>query len=230
MKAVQVVAGCLAAIALLTFLFTSNVRIAMNSEALYTGGFDKYHVSENTGIERAELVRAARELIAYFNSGEEFIRVEVTRGNERIGLFTPREVQHLADVKELVNRAYSWQTMALGYLAFFAVLCFLWWRRQWLRGLARWLLWGSAATVASLVAFGLAALVNFDAVFTQFHLVSFVNDLWQLPTDAYLIRMFPQGFWFDAAMYIAGGALVEALIIGGLSFYWLRRARGQAGV
>ena len=230
MKVAQIIAGCLAVIALLVFLFTSNVRVAVSEVALYASGFDKYHASENTGIARAELVRAAEELIQYFNSSEEPVRIEVLRVGQKIELFTQREVLHLADVKDLIKRVYSWQAVALGYLAFFVVLCWLWWRKLWLKGLAKWLLWGSGITIAVLIVFGLASLVNFEAVFTQFHLISFVNDLWQLPADVYLIRLFPEGFWFDAAMYIAGATALEVIIIGGLSFLWLRRTRNQPGV
>ncbi|MDO8490858.1 MAG: DUF1461 domain-containing protein, partial [Dehalococcoidia bacterium] len=121
MKVTQIIAGCLAVIALLVVLFTSNVRVAVNEVALYASGFDKYHASENTGISRAELVRAAEELIQYFNSNDEPVRIEVLRGDQKIDLFTQREVLHLADVKDLIKRVYSWQMMALGYLAFFVV-------------------------------------------------------------------------------------------------------------
>ena len=228
MKTIQAIAGSLAILALLVFLLISNVRIAFNSVGLYAYGFDKYHVSENTGIERPELVKAAAGLIEYFNSDQEPVHIQVKQGNQQIELFTGREAQHLADVKELLNRVYLWQELAAVYLVGFGLLCYLWWRRQWSRRLAGWLLWGSGAVLGVLVVMGIASAINFDAVFTQFHLISFVNDLWQLPFDSYLIRMFPEGFWFDSVMLVAGATAVEAIIIGGLSFFWLRRTRGEA--
>ena len=43
-------------------------------------------------------------------------------------------------------------------------------------------------------------------MFTQFHFLSFTNDLWMLdPRNDYLIIMFPQQFFFEATVFI--GAL-----------------------
>jgi len=49
-------------------LITSNLRFAVNQIHFYEYGFNKYGVSSETGIEKGELLEAARELIGYFNS------------------------------------------------------------------------------------------------------------------------------------------------------------------
>ena len=61
---------------------------------------------------------------------------------------------------------------------------------------------------------GLFSLLGFDRLFLYFHLVSFSNDLWILdPSRDYLIAMFPQGFFFDATMLIAGLVVIQGLIL-----------------
>jgi integral membrane protein (TIGR01906 family) len=53
--------------------------------------------------------------------------------------------------------------------------------------------------------------VDFGDAFVQFHLVAFSNDLWILdPTRDHLLMLFPEGFWFDATMRIAGLTALEA--------------------
>ena len=56
-------------------------------------------------------------------------------------------------------------------------------------------------TVLLLGVSALAVLVGFDALFRQFHVISFANDLWKLsPARDHLIQMYPRGFWFDATL------------------------------
>ena len=45
-------------------------------------------------------------------------------------------------------------------------------------------------------------------------MISFTNDLWQLdPSRDYLIAIFPEGFFFDATMWIAGLTIAQAVIL-----------------
>jgi len=63
---------------------------------------------------------------------------------------------------------------------------------------------------------GIWALIDFEGLFLTFHLTSFSNDLWMLdPSKDYLIMMFPERFFFDAALFLVGSTAVEALILGG---------------
>ena len=80
-----------------------------------------------------------------------------------------------------------------------------------------------------MLALGLGILLNFDQLFLQFHLFSFSNEYWQLdPTRDYLIMLFPQGFFFDAATLCAlatgGGAVVLGGVIGSIYYFTKMRA------
>ena len=71
---------------------------------------------------------------------------------------------------------------------------------------------GSMVTLALVGVVVAGSLVTFGPLFLVFHLVSFSNDLWQLDTySSYLIRMFPEGFWRDAALVVGAASVVEAL-------------------
>ena len=71
---------------------------------------------------------------------------------------------------------------------------------------------GGVLTLALLLLVGLLALTGFEGLFLAFHRISFSNDLWQLNQNTdFLLMMFPQAFWFDATMRVAGGAVIGAL-------------------
>ena len=207
-------------------LLTASIGWAVNSLWLYKYGFDKYDVSQTTGLAQSEMEKAATGLIHYFNSNEETISLTVLKDGEPFELFNEREVVHLRDVKGLIWLDYrvllGTLIYVLGYAGF--SLFFRDWRR-----LAWGVVGGSGLTLALMLVLGLGMLLNFDQLFLQFHLVSFANEFWILdPTRDYLIMLFPSGFWFDAALFCALATVVGAIVLGGVATIPLRWTRKGA--
>lgn len=218
-KALNVFASIVFVLCVPVLLITTNVRLAVNDIRLYEYGFNKYNVSTVTKLDDAELIEVAHQIIDYFNSDEELLEVDI---------FSQREVAHMTDVKGLVRLAYSVQLASLVYIAAYIAISFAIKRRAFWQELAKRLLWGSWATIAILIALGFWALTGFESLFLFFHLVSFTNDLWQLSAGDYMLLMFPQGFFNNAALLIAGASIGEAAIIGGATWGLLvlrRRAK-----
>ena len=225
MKIIRIIAQWLFILSLPVLLLTASVSLAANCPWLYTYGFDKYDVGETTGLEDTELDRVADGLRAYFNSGEESISLSVLKDGESFEVFSEREVGHLKDVKSLFRLVYA---LLLGtgiYAVVYVGVCLFWWRD---RRLYWGLIDGGGLTLVLMLAIGLAAAINFDWLFLNFHLISFANDLWMLdPSTDYLIMLFPRGFWFDAAFFCAAGTAFLALILGGVGWWRLRKGRNQ---
>ncbi len=210
------------------FLITSNVRWAFNSLRLYQYGFEKFHITDNTGISPDELMGAARQIRDYFNNDADVLDVQVKLDGVNTSIYGPREILHMRDVKGLVKGVYRVQEGAAAYIVVFALLGFVVWRRAFWRRLSRAALWGGAVTIAFVVVVGLLSLVGFSQLFTVFHMLSFANNLWQLdPYTSYLLRMFPFGFWYDSTMFIAIATVIEALVIGVPSWLALRWAKSR---
>lgn len=221
MKIVQNVTQWIFILCLPAFLLTASLSAAMNCRALYEYGFSKYDIVNVTGLAPEELTKAADGLIGYFNSSEEYISVTVTKNGHPFTLFNQREVQHLKDVKGLFWLCYyvliGTATYALAYLG----VALFWWRDK--RRLAWALVGGGGFTLVLMAVMGIVIALDFDQFFLQFHLLSFANDFWQLnPATDYLLMMFPDGFWFDATAFVAGGTALGALILGGVGG-WLKR-------
>jgi integral membrane protein (TIGR01906 family) len=153
-----------------------------------------------------------------------YINLTVTRDGQAFALFNQREILHLKDVKGLLRLNCAVLLGTLVYTILYHGLGL--WQRRW-RWLAQGLVWGSGATLGLILLMGLGILLDFDHLFWQFHLISFSNELWLLdPTKDYLIMLFPQGFFYNATILITLIATILALILGGTS-YWLLRKYGK---
>ena len=204
-------------------LLTASIAWSVNSAWLYEYGFTKYNISQQTGLAPSELDKAASGLIQYFNSGDENINLKVVKDGKSFELFNQREVVHLRDVKNLFWLDYRVLLGTTIYVLSFAVIYLF--RRKGRRRLARSFVTGCGLSLAIILALGLGAIINFDQLFLQFHLLSFANDFWQLnPTKDYLIMLFPQGFWYDSTLFCALATVVGALVLGGVSVWYLRYA------
>jgi integral membrane protein (TIGR01906 family) len=196
------------------FLITSNLRWAVNDVRLYEYGFNKYAVSEETGFSDEELLEVAQGLIRYIDTGQQGSEFEI---------FNDRELVHLEDVRDLVLVNYRLQEATLGFLLLFTIVGVIWQRKRFAFFLARILVRGSIFTIALLAALGVVALINFRWLFNAFHHLFFSGDSWILA--GYLPRIFTEGFFSDAALFVIGAIVIETLIIGGLGGYVVIRSR-----
>ena len=203
--------------ALPLFLVASNVRWAFNTTDIYELGFTRHNVAETTGLSDDQLSRATMQIRDYFNSDGDELYVLVNFGSGPQELFNDTETQHMRDVKELVSGVYRVQEGVFLFLFLFISLGFLLRGSEFAGIMRRLLTYGSAATVALVLAVGLVSLVAFDPLFTLFHEVSFANDFWQLdPRTSFLVRIFPFDFWLETTIILAVASVVEAGAIVGL--------------
>jgi integral membrane protein (TIGR01906 family) len=229
MGRVGLVLWALFIIAVPLFLITGSVTWAFNSPGLYNDGFEKYSISPISGITDADLRQVGADLRHYFNSGDEPLQVRTRIFGQEQDLFNDREVAHMRDVKRLVWGVYILALVSAVYLAAMVVAGFVMQRGRFAAHLARRALWGGGLTLVLLVVFGLVALTGFDSLFLKFHQLSFANDFWQLnPRTDYLVRIFPQGFWFDTTMWVAVRAISGALVLtmAGSAYLVFRRYSG----
>ncbi len=222
MKYLGTIARWLFIICLPVILLAASFALAFNSLWLYQYGFEKYDVSRTTGLEAAELEKAGRGLIHYFNSDEEYISLTVVQDGRPFVLFNEREVEHLKDVKGLLHLNYTLLLWTLDYSLVYALVALLRPKSNFHRRLARALVWGGGITLGFTLMMGAGIWLGFDWFFWQFHVISFDNNLWLLnPATDYLIMLFPQGFWVDSAIFIALTTTLGAVLLGGLGqWYW----------
>ena len=98
-----------------------------------------------------------------------------------------------------------------------AFVALRWKDKEWKVNLARAYEWTLGVTVLLFGALGIAISMNFSKCFTIFHEIFFDNDLWLFDarTD-YMIRMLPEGFFFDMVIRIGSffaGLLLVLLVV-----------------
>lgn len=229
LKILGFVAKWLFMLCLPVLLLSASIGVAVNSLWLYEYGFNKYSVSQTTGLAEVELEKAARGIISYFNSDEEYISLTVAKEGKPFVLFNQREVIHLKDVKGLIRLDYAVLLWTLVYGLVYTLTTLLWRKGTYRRLLARGLLGGGGITLFLMLTLGVLALLSFDWFFRQFHLISFANDFWLLdPTRDYLIMLFPGGFWFDAMLFLALCTALGAVVLGGAGGIYLKKAKAQS--
>ena len=228
MRALGIAAKWLFILCLPIVLLTASLGGVVNSLWLYKYGFSKYNVSQTTGLAEAELEKAGKGLISYFNSDEEYINLTVVKEDQPFGLFNQREIIHLKDVKGLIWLDYWVLLGTLVYTLAYAGVSLFWRKTRYWRRLAWGMVGGSGMTLALMLALGLGTLLGFEQLFLQFHLISFTNPFWQLdPSKDYLIMLFPGGFWYDATLLCALATVAGALILSVVTGVYLKRTKGQ---
>ena len=222
--ALWVAGAILAGIALPLFLITGNVRVITNSSWLYEYDFSRYDIERRTGLPREELRRAADDIVDYFNNDDELLETQVNFGN--VPLYGQREILHMRDVKDLMLFVNNVERATFGFLLIFVIAGLVVKGWQFMPLLRRVMIGAGIGTLITVVSVGIATAINFDAVFTQFHLISFANDLWLLnPNTSYLLRMFPENFFLDATLIIAGMTVIEFTVLFGLVWIFASRTR-----
>jgi integral membrane protein (TIGR01906 family) len=128
-------------------------------------------------------------------------------------LYTAGEIEHLVDVRRAVV-VLTWLALAgLAVIGLAVVLAASAGRSWRWPDLGRALMLGGGLTIGLVVAIGLGMAVAWPIIFTGFHMLFFDPGTWQFPVDSGLIRLFPNQFWYDSAVWLAGLAALEALVV-----------------
>lgn len=85
---------------------------------------------------------------------------------------------------------------------------------------------GLVGTVAIVLA--LAFALAFDTAFTVFHELFFPPGTWQFATGSNLITLFPEPFWFDAALLAGASVLVVAALVSVIGLRAWREGRASS--
>jgi len=215
-KRVTFAGAAIFALLLPVFLILFNVSYVTNSEWLYDYGWWRNDIANRTGLPVEELNRGADQIKEYFGNDADFLDLRVNFGGSVVSLYKEREILHMVDVKALMQSVFSitrWSGVALLILLVAGAFTL---RRNAAPLLLRTLRWSAIGTGAFLVVFGATAAINFGWLFTQFHFLSFANDLWLLdPYNDFLLIMFPQRFFFEAALFIGLLTIIDfALLFG----------------
>ncbi len=223
------VLGSVASLLLATVLLLAALQLVAFNPNFYRSEYRKYDRPAAIGISEDDLMATTRALLDYVADKWPDLRVQATILGERRQVFDDRELQHMQDVKALFLQGFRLRTRALALGLASVFLLWLLTRRKAWAILARSFI---RVTIAALVLVAvLVALsnLNFTGVWDQFHYTFFSNNLWQLDPDTeIMIQMFPEEFFFDAAVRVMGLFVGLMVTMSGLAWYYLRASRPRS--
>lgn len=142
--------------------------------------------------------------------------------------FRQKELDHMQDVKTVARTAFRFHNVIT--LGLFAAVGLLAWRPATRRDLRFALSSGGIFTVGLILTLVMSVLAAWDVFFDAFHSVFFEGTSWRFYNSDTLIRLYPEQFWFDAALAIGIGTLSGALaLIGAVWVYERHRMINKNG-
>jgi integral membrane protein (TIGR01906 family) len=209
-------------------LITAGIGIVAGGLPLWPGqwGADRYQIrgtlaDYGLNLEPAQIKGIFSGLVRYFWNGQEYIDLKVEQDGQTIDVFTAEEIIHFKDVKGLLRLNYG---LCFGTLAYIVAFICIWLLRlKDRRGLALGMVWGGGLTVFVMLAMVVLNLFNgFDELWYRFHLLFFSNTFWS--AEGYMLLLFPEQFFFDAAVFCVCLMIAGALAMGGVGWRMLKQA------
>lgn len=179
----------------------------------YEKEYEKYQVTEVLDMEMDDVMIVTKYMMSYLKGKEETLSIESTIEGKQQDFFNEQDRFHMGEVQNLFLKGILLRRIAMVILV--AAFMILRWqdKEEWKGRLAKAYEWTLGVTVLLFGVLGIAISMNFTRCFTIFHEIFFDNDLWLFDarTD-YMIRMLPEGFFFDMVIRI-GGYFAGLLIV-----------------
>lgn len=213
MKKIQWAAGILLSFSVIVILLISSFEIAMYADfRVYQKEYEKYGVLDELDMNMDDVMYVTKEMMAYLRGNRDTLSVVTNVEGKEQDFFNEQDRFHMGEVRDLFVGGLHMRTGAV----VIALIClvFLIASRACLKKIlvrSYQIALGITGTLVILI--GAAALIDFNAVFVQFHHIFFDNDLWLFdPAEDYMIRMLPEGLFADMVLRI-GLLFVEGLLI-----------------
>ncbi len=172
------------------------------------------------GFTTADRLRLAPYPLDYMIYGYDIGYLADLQHPEGGPLYNANELRHMVDVQRVTQAAFA--LLAVGLVLAAAALVALW--RANRPGLYRALMQAGVLTWGIIITIVVLAVAMWDTFFTLFHQLFFEEGTWRFLYSDTLIRLFPEQFWFDAALTIGALTALGAGLLIAISWRGLRRA------
>ena len=213
MKIIQRAAAFTAMFCVIIAMLITSFQIAIYGDPdyrFYQKEYEKYQVTESLYMDMEDVMEVTSYMIDYLIGKEEVLSIETEVEGRTQDFFNEQDRLHMEDVKNLFLGGLKLRTVMLLVAA--VLVLFLILTKAELKKMLTGAYFAALGVFAVLIAGLLVSFaVDFTASFTVFHEIFFTNDLWMFdPAEDYMIRMLPEGFFYDMVMRIG------AFFVGGL--------------
>ena len=216
-KIVHYGAGLILGFALIAALLITSFEIAMYADFdVYWQEYEKYDVLSDIDMSMDDAMDVTRQMMAYLRGEGDTLSVITTVDGREQDFFNEQDRFHMGEVRDLFIGGLNIRTGALA-AAVLCVLLLIFTKADLKKVIPAGYQAALAVTAAALLLLGIACAVDFNAVFVRFHHIFFDNDLWIFdPAEDYMIRMLPEGLFFDFVVRIGcifAGLLAVLLVL-----------------
>ncbi len=203
---------------IIALAFTAMDMVIFNQQS-YHDSFEKNELYEFIGVEKGDLHEITDEMLDYLKGKRPDLIMHAEIRGEYQQVFQEREILHMVDVQRLFVGGMNIRNITAIIGAVLLLLLFIMEKKKALKPLCKSYLWVMSAILAVAIVLGIIMIIDFNALFLQFHHLFFDNDLWLLDinTDV-LIQMLPEEFFNEMALsivqYLAVFILIPATLAG----------------
>jgi integral membrane protein (TIGR01906 family) len=154
------------------------------------------NVEQHVDLSKMQLQEVSITMSHYLSNTTDILDIRLNTSTDNIALFSPKEISHMRDVKEIILKIYNLQILSVLFLVLYVLFVYAWSREKALRDLLKDFRLAGIIGNAILLVCGILLYFSFDRYFVLFHEVAFTNDFWMLdPRKDLLIQLYPMKFW-----------------------------------
>lgn len=181
----------------------------------YEKEYEKYSVADTMQMKMEDVMEVTDYMMAYLIGEKEELSIETDVEGVRQDFFNEQDRLHMADVKNLFLGGLKLRNICLIICILLLVTLFLM-KAPWMDILPGAYTVSVGIFLVAVLLLGVLFASDFNKYFTIFHEIFFTNDLWIFdPETDYMIRMLPEGLFYDMVMRIG------AIFVGSLLGLWV---------
>ena len=218
MKQTQKISAVIMMFLLIGVLLLTSFQVAIYGDSqyrFYEREYKKYQVADSLNMTMDHIMDVTDQMMAYLIGKKAELSVITDVDGETQDFFNEQDRFHMGEVKELFLGGLKIRNIML--VAVLLILILLAARKaDMIKLLPRAYFVTLGITGVITVVLGGLFASDFDKYFRIFHEIFFDNDQWMFdPATDYMIRMLPEGFFYDFVFRI-GGFFVGSLAVLGV--------------
>ena len=220
MKQTQKISAVIMMFLLIGVLLLTSFQVAIYGDSqyrFYEREYKKYQVADSLNMTMDNIMDVTDQMMAYLIGNKAELSVITDVDGETQDFFNEQDRFHMGEVKNLFVGGLKIRNIML--VAVLLILILLAARKaDMIKLLPRaYFVTLGITGVITIVLGGLFA-SDFDKYFRIFHEIFFDNDQWMFdPATDYMIRMLPEGFFYDFVFRIGGFFVGSLAVLGGVS-------------
>lgn len=218
MKQTQKISAVIMMFLLIGVLLLTSFQVAIYGDSqyrFYEREYKKYQVADSLNMTMDNIMDVTDQMMAYLIGKKAELSVITDVDGETQDFFNEQDRFHMGEVKDLFLGGLKIRNIMLGAVLLILILLAAQ-KAELIKLLPRAYFVTLGITGVITVVLGGLFASDFDKYFRIFHEIFFDNDQWMFdPATDYMIRMLPEGFFYDFVFRI-GGFFVGSLAVLGV--------------